>query len=585
MSAIKCGVALFSLVMLIGCDGHRSVAPDQALSLVARKLGSSGSGPSGLYAVEMPGAISLSWADNSTNETGFMILRSSSGAAGAFAAIATTGADVTTYSDAPLAPQREYCYQVQAVGHSGAIGTSNTACATTLPLPPSAPYNVSATLVNVWDIAVSWQDSSSNIMSYRLERASTPTGPWATLATFNGNTNFLDQHVSVEQQQCYRVFALNGSGDSQPSNVSCSALPAPPTNVVAYSNDGQTITVTWTDASLYEDGYVIQRCCGGNQWTAVATLPANATTYRDVSLTPNTRYTYAVVAKKNSGSSSWSSYASTITADFPPPATFVTAAPAGSWVIAVSWTQDPSASYRGERSLDNGATWQSIDPAFFANYPPIVWDGLSNPMIWDNRQAERSACYRMYAYNDRGQAPVSNTACTTPPAAPTNLVVTTVDDQSIGLSWIDNSQVEDGYQVYSVEDDGYGDISYYLVASLDANVTSYRVTGLPGDTFYAFEVFATKDGGTSDPSNEIAAWTAVSPVTASMRVSRSAALSSWRGPFSTKLGRQGGLAISRRLMMKASQLSKPTRDRRAPEPLHPISTRPRKPSAPSATRP
>ena len=562
MSVVKTGVGLFSLVMLIGCDGHRSVAPDQALSLIASNRRSSGSAPSALYAGALPGAIGLSWADNSPNETGFIILRSSSGAAGAFAAIATTGANVTTYSDSPLAPQREYCYQVQAVGKNGVIGTSNTACATTLPLPPSAPYNVSATLVNIWDIAVSWQDSSSNITGYRLERASTPTGPWATLATFNGNTNFLDQHVPVEQQQCYRVFAFDGSGDSQPSNVSCSALPAPPTNVVAYSNDGHTITVTWTDASLHEDGYEIQRCCGGNQWTAVATLPANATTYRDAGLTPNTRYTYAVVAKKNSGSSFWSSYASTVTADFPPPATVVTAAPAGSWVIAVSWTQDPSASYRGERSLDNGATWQSIDPAFFANYPPIVWDGYSNPIMWDNyRQAEQTACYRMYAYNDRGQAPVSNTACTAPPAAPTNLLVTAVDDQSIDLAWRDNSQVEDGYQVYYVEDDGYGDITYYLVASVDANVTSYRVTGLPSDTFYAFEVFATKDGGTSDPSNEASAWTSVSPSAAAVRMSRSAVPSSWRGPVSAKFGQQTGLAISRRLMMKAGQQRKAAVDR------------------------
>lgn len=566
MSVVKTGVGLFSLVILIGCDGYRSVAPDQALSLIASKRGSSGSAPSELYAGALPGAIGLSWLDNAPNETGFIILRSSSGAAGAFAAIATTGANVTTYSDSPLAPQREYCYQVQAVGHNGAIGTSNTACATTLPLPPSAAYSVSATLVNIWDIAVSWQDSSSSITGYRLERASTPTGPWATLATFNGNTNFLDQHIPVEQQQCYRVFAFNGSGDSQPSNVSCSALPAPPTSVVAYSNDGHTITVTWTDASLYEDGYEIQRCCGVNLWTVVATLPANATSYRDIGLTPNTRYTYMVRAKKNAGFSFSSAYASTVTADVPPPATVVTAAPAGSWAIAVSWTEDPSASYRGERSLDNGATWQSIDPVFFANYYPMTWD--PTPMMWDTyRQTEQTACYRMYAYNDRGQAPASNTACTAPPAAPTDLAVTAVDDQSIGLSWADNSRVEDGYQVYYVEDDGFGDLTYYLVATLDANTTSYRVGGLASDSFYTFQVFATRDGGSSDPSNEAYAWTSVTPAAAAaVRMSRSAVPSSWRGPVSAKLGYRAGLAISRGLMMKDAQRSKPAKGRTIHQP-------------------
>jgi hypothetical protein len=567
MTAVKSGIGVLGLVILIGCDGHRSVAPDQLLSIMETKRGSSGNAPSGLAAMALPGAIALSWADNAPNETGFVILRSSGGATGAFAAIATTGANATTYTDSPLAPQRDYCYQAQAVGPNGVIGTSNIACATTLPLPPSAAYDVSATLVNIWDIAVSWQDSSSNVTGYRLERAPTSAGPWATVVTVNGTMKFLDQHIPVEEQRCYRVVAFNGSGDGQPSNASCSAFPAPPTNVVAYSNDGRTITVTWTDASLYEDGYEIQRCCAGNQWTAVARLPANTTTYRDGGLTTNTRYTYAVIAKRDLGSSFWSSYASTVTADAPPPPTVVTAAPGGSWAIAVSWTQDPSASYRGERSLDNGATWQSIDPAFFANYPPMVW-GPSSPMMWDsNRQAERSACYRMYAYNDRGQAPVSNTACTAPPAAPADLAVTTVDDQSVGLSWTDNSQVEDGYQVYYVEDDGFGDISYFLIATLDANATSYRVTGLASDSFYTFEVFATRDGGTSDPSNDAYVWTSVSPaVAASDRMSRSAVPSSWRGPVSAKLGQQAGLAISRRLMMKTGQQSKPAADRTIRQP-------------------
>ena len=54
-------------------------------------------------------------------------------------------------------------------------------------------------------------------------------------------------------------------------------------------------------------------------------------------------------------------------------------------------------------------------------------------------------CHRVIAINASGEAP-SNAACTTPPARPTNFVVT-ADANTTVLTWNDNSAVEDGYQV------------------------------------------------------------------------------------------------------------------------------------------
>ncbi|TMG01431.1 MAG: fibronectin type III domain-containing protein, partial [Chloroflexi bacterium] len=105
-------VLLLSLIRFSGCDGNHPLEPPSddgpTLSAASQK------GPSGLVANPLPGAISLGWQDNSPNETGFEVLRSTTGASGAFTSITTTAAKVTYYTDTGLDPKQQYCYKVQA---------------------------------------------------------------------------------------------------------------------------------------------------------------------------------------------------------------------------------------------------------------------------------------------------------------------------------------------------------------------------------------------------------------------------------------------------------------------------------------
>jgi hypothetical protein len=55
--------------------------------------------------------VSLSWKDNSSNETGFHVERAPSGSS-AFAVVGTVGANVTTYSESVA--RGTYNYRVQA---------------------------------------------------------------------------------------------------------------------------------------------------------------------------------------------------------------------------------------------------------------------------------------------------------------------------------------------------------------------------------------------------------------------------------------------------------------------------------------
>src|SRR5688572_3613380 len=86
--------------------------------------------PSGLTAATGtgPGEVLLNWTDNSNNEIGFVILRSSSGAAGTFREVGRV-AGASTFSDRTF-PGTAYHYQVQAFNTGGTSASSNSATAT-----------------------------------------------------------------------------------------------------------------------------------------------------------------------------------------------------------------------------------------------------------------------------------------------------------------------------------------------------------------------------------------------------------------------------------------------------------------------
>src|SRR5438093_4506 len=131
------------LLSAIGCDGNSPLAPGPAGN-ASVSAGSSPSAPSNATAVAASQTqINISWRDNSADESGFEIHRSTTGAGGVFSLLSWTGANATSYSDRGLTPASEYCYKVLAFRTLGATrkpsAFSNTSCAKTLPPAPSAP--------------------------------------------------------------------------------------------------------------------------------------------------------------------------------------------------------------------------------------------------------------------------------------------------------------------------------------------------------------------------------------------------------------------------------------------------------------
>lgn len=74
--------------------------------------------------------INLSWTDNANSESGFQILRASS-PTDPFLVIATTGANITTYTDKTVTSGMTWHYRVRTINPSGTAPLSNKARATT----------------------------------------------------------------------------------------------------------------------------------------------------------------------------------------------------------------------------------------------------------------------------------------------------------------------------------------------------------------------------------------------------------------------------------------------------------------------
>jgi hypothetical protein len=495
------GMLVWSL-SLVGCDGKDPLDPSINPSFRATEA------PAGIAATAVSyNRVDLSWTDRSSNETGFELHRSSDDSGGAIVLHAQLGAGVVAFVDGGLSASSQYCYKVRAYRTTGRKTTysefSSTVCATTPARPvANAPSGTDARPLSSTSVEVRWTDNSVDETGFTVEYSLDDGATWSLAGNRSANVTSLPHFPATEQVVCYRVIAHNIVGPSAPSSTDCTAAPRGPENVTAAGVSSSEIGLTWTDRSAVEDGYEVQRISPSNMVTAVATLPANATSYRDAGVTADTRYTYRVAALRDGGRSDFG-FASGLASGVAPNApTAARAGSGGSTHAWVEWTDQSSneEGFRVERSLDGGATWTTVGTASWNSW--VLGDGQAT--------TEAVNCYRVIAINGAGDSPPSNTACVTPLASPTGLTATAAPIAgAIDLTWTDRSGAEEGFDIYRFVtqcDYYYGCYSYYApIARVGANVTTYRDEGLASFSTEWYYVVAISASGTSDPSIEASA--------------------------------------------------------------------------------
>ena len=169
--------------------------------------------PTGLAAVAVGSStINLTWTDTASDETGFLIERSTGGSS--FAQIAALGPNVTSYSDVGLNASTTYVYRVRATnGSATSAYTLPQAATTTAPVAgaPANPTNLAATPSGQTQISLTWTDNTAGAASFNIVRA-IGTGGFTQLATVAaGVTSYLDSTVVAGTTYVYEVqAALNG---------------------------------------------------------------------------------------------------------------------------------------------------------------------------------------------------------------------------------------------------------------------------------------------------------------------------------------------------------------------------------------
>lgn len=124
-----CATGSFEPVLRIRRGSQSTQLADTNPTALVVGTGTACSGPvapGGLVATALMTSIKLDWNDNSTNETGFRILRQSDSTG--FFPIGSVGANIRTFTDATAVPGVTYTYKIQAFATTG-VGDSNTSSA------------------------------------------------------------------------------------------------------------------------------------------------------------------------------------------------------------------------------------------------------------------------------------------------------------------------------------------------------------------------------------------------------------------------------------------------------------------------
>jgi hypothetical protein len=448
-------------------------------------------------------AIALTWDDNSSDEQGFEIWRSTTGATGAYSLLTTLAADDTTASDSGLTPSTEYCYQVRATGAGDAPPSSFTAsaCATTLaPPPPGTPSDLVATATSTTAVGLTWTDNSSNETGFEIWQSTTgPTGSFTLLTTTAADaTSASDGSLTAGTEYCYQVRAIGtGMPQSAFSNTACATPPTPlpaPTDVTATAASTTAIDLTWTDNSSGEESFEVWRSTTGasGTYSKLTTVDANVTTANDASLTPGSQYCYKVKAI-GSGIVPNSPLSSSSCATTPTPVatpTGVSATATSTTDIGITWNDNSSneSGFQIWRSTTGSSGPYSLLSTVGPNVESAADSGLDPGTQY---------CYKVKALGSGviPDSPLSSSDCATTGAqvtAPSNLSASVASSTSIALSWTDNSSNESKFEIWRSTTGASG--TYTLRKTVSANVESTNDTGLTSGTQYCYEVRALGSG-------------------------------------------------------------------------------------------
>ena len=382
-------------------------------------------------------------------------------------------------------------WSAQALGAGSALSG-------TMPDGPAASAAVTGS-----DVLVSWSPitlSGGTPSDYVVMRY----GANATAVTPASNcdgvvtTNQCTELNVAEGLWTYTIATAKGQwrGDEGASSTAVRMPTRAPSGLAADADAATrtSVSLSWTDNSAIEDGYLLQRSADGSTgWTTVANLAQNAQSGSDTGLTCGQSFSYRAIAVSAANQNSAPSNIAAATAAACP---LAPAQPSGLTATAVSqthidltWTDNATneAAYQVEASTDGGATWAVVVSDLDADADSYAHTALTCGTEYHYRVTAMGA--EGADSNASAVADAATQQCTTPPAAPSALGATTVSATKIDLGWTDNATNETHFEierngtilgVTAPAKTGTGSVSFQDTVACGTAYT-YRVRAVNGD--------------------------------------------------------------------------------------------------------
>lgn len=184
-----------------------------------------------------------------------------------------------------------------------------------------APVRLGAMVTSTSSVQLTWTDMCVNESDFGLERSTDGGATWpevesvpASMGTGMAVVKSLTGLAS-KTSYSFRVRARTASANSDYSNVVVVTRPLPvaPARFGAEALSASEIELTWEDRSGGDAAFRIERQTGEGAFDQVFNTPRGATSYDDLTVGPNTTYTYRIRAESDAVASDWAPPASATT--------------------------------------------------------------------------------------------------------------------------------------------------------------------------------------------------------------------------------------------------------------------------------
>lgn len=332
--------------------------------------------PSALNAVGLTyKKVALSWTDNSNNETGFELSRSTDPLTG-FVSIAKVGANITNFEDSTVEASTKYYYRVRAINANGessydkkgrgvdyAYYETNTLSnlpdfSTLIPVQTghvgnfslgmqlrgdnfAVKYDGYITVPYSGNYKFSTTSDDGSELYLNNNRIVNNDGLHGNITVYSNNVNltagvqypisvwYFEQGGSESLTVTYQKTSSGGGGSVNEQIIPATVLgedyvslttpdapppPDAPTNLQVISTSSTSAKIAWTNPASGITKFEVFRSFGNNQeYILYATVPVSNTYYTDTVLFPNSTVYYKVRSVGTDSKSDFSSEISTLT--------------------------------------------------------------------------------------------------------------------------------------------------------------------------------------------------------------------------------------------------------------------------------